>query len=80
MILNSIDNSRLVTCRQRHLIYQLRIYVLGTQNEGEALLASAGGVEDEENPALCMSYYNLRVRLCGGCTSGDIEYSVVGSS
>ena len=80
MILNSIDSSGLVTCRQQHLIDQLRIYVLGTQNEGEALLASAGGLEDGENPALCMFYHNIGVRLCGGCTSGDIEYSVMGSS
>ena len=80
MILNSIDNSRLVTCRQRDLIYQLRIYVLGTQNQGEALLASAGGLEDEANPALCMFYHNIGVRLDRGCTSKGIEYSVMGSS
>ena len=54
--------------------------MLGTQNEGEALLASAGGLEDEENPALCMFYRNIGVRLDRGCTSKGIEYSVMGSS
>jgi hypothetical protein len=58
----------------------LRIYGLGAQNEGEVVPASAGGLEDEEDSALCMSHHNAGIRLDGSGTSKNRKHPGMGNS